>query len=83
MEDSAQGIAAELMSQIERKLPSRPLVGGGFHHFVIRASVVVEATPAVSFEAFEILLQLLADSCREWEIEICGGLDDLEVTFSR
>ena len=83
MKISAQSIAAELMSQIERRLPPRPLVGGGFHHFVIQASVTGEVSPAISCEAIEIFLLQLADECREWVVEISGSLDDLEVTFVR
>ncbi len=83
MEVSAQSIAAELMGQVEKRLPPRPLVGGGFHHFVIRASVTVEASPTMSSEAFEIFLCKLADECHEWSVEISGSLDDLEITFSR
>lgn len=83
MEISAQSIAAELMGQVEKRLPPRPLMGGGFHHFVIRVSVTAEVSPKISSEAFEILLCKLADECREWAVEISGSLDDMEITFSR
>ncbi|MFL1553628.1 hypothetical protein ACI77I_31980 [Pseudomonas sp. D47] len=83
MEISAQSIAAELMGQVEKLLPARPLVSGGFHHFVIRASVTAEVSPTMSSEAFDIFLCKLADECREWSVEISGSLDDLVITFSR
>lgn len=83
MEYTAPTLAAELKRQIIRQLPPRPLVGGGFHHFELKASVKAEVSAEVSFGAFEILLLDLCAECPEWEIELDGDHDNLKATFTR
>lgn len=83
MEYTALTLAAELKRQIIRQLPSRPLVGGGFRHFELKASVKAEVSAEVSYEAFETVLLDLSAECSEWEIELEGSHDNLKATFSR
>ncbi|WP_277761480.1 hypothetical protein [Pseudomonas sp. A34-9] len=83
MEYTAPTLAAELKRQMIRQLPSRPLTGGGFHHFELRASVIAEVSAEVSYEAFETVLLDLSAECPEWEIELEGSHDNLKATFTR
>ncbi|MDD1002379.1 hypothetical protein [Pseudomonas sp. TNT2022 ID642] len=83
MEYTAHTLAAELKRQIIRQLPSRPLVGGGFLHFELKASVKAEVSADVSYEAFETVLLDLSAECPEWEIELEGGHDNLKATFTK
>lgn len=83
MEFTAPTLAAELKRQIDSKLPSTPLVGGGMHHFAVTASVGSAVSTEIYFDAIGILLQQLADECPEWEIGIEGEPADLVVMFSR
>jgi hypothetical protein len=83
VEPSLQSIADELMSQIEQRLPPRPLVGGGFHHFVINASAQAEISLLDSLDVLDVLSRRLANECPEWRTEIHGRLSALQVIFSR
>lgn len=83
MEYTALTLAAELKCQIIRQLPSRPLVGGGFRHLELKASVKTEVSAEVSCEAFETVLLDLNAECPEWEIELEGSHDNLKATFTR
>jgi hypothetical protein len=83
MEFTGPTLAAELKRQIDAKLPSRSLVGGGMHNFVIKASVASVVNNEIYFDAIGILLQQLVDDCPEWEIEFEGDLADMTFTFSR
>lgn len=83
MEYTSSTLATELKRQIDTKLPSRPLVGGGMHNFVIKVSVASVVSNEIYFDAIGILLQQLVDDCPEWEIEFEGDLDDMTFTFSR
>ncbi|SEI23626.1 hypothetical protein [Pseudomonas asplenii] len=83
MEHTTSTLAAELKRQIVGQLPPRPLVGGGFHHFELRASVIAEVSTEVSYAAFEIVLRDLSAECPEWEIELEGSHGSLKATFSR
>ncbi|MBX8484036.1 hypothetical protein [Pseudomonas cichorii] len=83
MQNTVSSLVAELKRQIVSLLPSKPLIGGGFHTFTLKASVKSVASPDAVLDVYTILQQQLAEECPEWEIEIEGGLDDLKVTFSR
>lgn len=83
MEYTATSLAAELKRQIVRQLPSRPLVGGGFRNFELKASVSADVSKGVSFDAFETLLLDLSAEFPEWGIELKGNHDDLTATFTR
>lgn len=80
---TAATLASELKRQIIRQLPPRPLVGGGFHHFELKASVKAEVSSEVSLAAFEAVLLDLCVECPEWEIELEGSHDNLKATFTR
>lgn len=56
MEHTASTLVVELKRQIVGRLPPRPLVGGGFHHFELKASVKAAVSAEVSLDAFEALL---------------------------
>nr|WP_306287122.1 hypothetical protein [Pseudomonas sp. MD195_PC81_125] len=64
-------------------MPSRPLVGGGFRHFELKASVQAEVSAEVSYKAFEAVLFDLSAKYPEWEIELQGSHDNLKATFTR
>lgn len=83
MEHTASNLAAELKRQIISKLPPRPLVGGGFHHFELKASVKAEVSPKVALDALSTLLMELRAECPEWGVELDGGHDNLRATFTR
>lgn len=83
MEYTASTLAAELKRQIIGQLPPRPLVGGGFHHFELKASVTGDVSEDVSFGAFETLLVDLVAECPEWGVELAGKHDDLTAIFTR
>lgn len=83
MNYTASTLAAELRRQIVGQLPPRPLVGGGIHHFELKASVKTEVNAEVSFEAFEMVLLDLSAECPEWEVELEGSHDNLKATFTR
>ena len=53
------------------------------NRFVVKAKVSSAVSTAVYFEAIGILLQQLADEYPEWEIDLEGEPDDLELTFSK
>lgn len=83
MEYTASTLAAKLKRQIVSQLPSRPLVGGGFRHFELTASVKAEVSAEVSYEAFETVLMDLSAECPEWEIVLEGSHENLRATFTR
>lgn len=83
MEYTASTLAAELKRQIIGQLPPRPLVGGGFHHFELKASVAADVSQDVSSGAFEALLLELGAECPEWDVELAGKHDDLTAIFTR
>ncbi|KPB94807.1 hypothetical protein [Pseudomonas syringae group genomosp. 3] len=83
MQNTASSLAAELKRQILSQLPARPLMGGGFHHFTIKALISPNVSGDTTLDVHEILLRELADECPEWKIEIVGDLNDLKATFSR
>ncbi|WP_116828629.1 hypothetical protein [Pseudomonas syringae] len=83
MQNTASSLAAELKRQILGQLPTRPLVGGGFHNFTIKASISSKVSGDTTLDVHEILLRELADECPEWKIEIVGDLNDLKATLSR
>lgn len=83
MKYTASTLAAELARQIIRQLPSRPLVGGGFHRFELKASVQTDVCAEVSYDAFETVLLKLSAECPEWAIELEGSHDNLTATFTR
>jgi hypothetical protein len=83
VEYTAPTLAAELKRQIVSQLPSRPLVGGGFRHFELNASVNAEVSAEVFDEAFDTVLLDLSAECPEWEIELEGSHGNLKATFTR
>lgn len=83
MEYTASTLAAELKRQIIMQLPPRPLVGGGYHYFQLKASVEAEISGEVFYDAFEAVLLGLRSACPEWAVDLEGSHDNLKATFTR